>query len=86
MHGDKIRVVYNGIVADNIAKMEWCDEWSGNVKMDMGFGPMDPFFLFVGRHTVQKGIDLLIDAIPMVLERRGDAKFVIVIYSLPVIH
>eukprot|EP01071_Lankesteria_metandrocarpae_P010228 Lankesteria_metandrocarpae@DN5312_c0_g3_i1.p1 len=39
---------------------------------------MDPLFLFVGRMAVQKGPDLLIEAIPHVLKFRGDAKFIIV--------
>jgi 1,4-alpha-glucan branching enzyme/glycosyltransferase involved in cell wall biosynthesis len=78
IHGDKIRVVYNGIFADNIINMEWQDDWSGNTKKDKGFDVMDPVFLFVGRLAVQKGPDLLIEAIPMILQCRGDAKFVIV--------
>ena len=39
---------------------------------------MDPMFLFVGRLAVQKGPDLLLEAIPMILQARGNAKFVIV--------
>lgn len=71
-------VIYNGIHAAPIANMEWEDEWIGNTKADKGFGRMDPMFLFVGRHTAQKGCDLLIEAIPHILGCRGDAKFVIV--------
>jgi len=76
--GNNIAVIYNGIHSAPIANMEWCDEWTGNAKADKGFGRMDPMFLFVGRHTAQKGCDLLIEAIPMILAARGDAKFVIV--------
>jgi 1,4-alpha-glucan branching enzyme/glycosyltransferase involved in cell wall biosynthesis len=75
---DKIRVVYNGIIADGIINMPWEDEWTGNTKKDKGFSVMDPVFLFVGRLAVQKGPDLLIEAIPMILNCRGDAKFIIV--------
>jgi hypothetical protein len=81
IHGDKIRVVYNGIhlsEKNSIVNMEWEDEWSGNTKKDKGFSVMDPMFLFVGRLAVQKGPDLLIEAIPRILQTRGDAKFVIV--------
>jgi len=78
VHSAKISVVYNGIHADPIANMEWEDEWTGNTKKDKGFNVMDPMFLFVGRAAVQKGPDLLVEAIPMVLKARGDAKFVIV--------
>ncbi|CAE7403174.1 unnamed protein product, partial [Symbiodinium pilosum] len=76
--GNRMSVIYNGIHAQPIVNMEWQDEWIGNTKADKGFGRMDPMFLFVGRHTAQKGCDLLIEAIPHVLGCRGDAKFVIV--------
>jgi len=76
--GNRMSVIYNGIHAAPIANMEWEDEWIGNTKADKGFGRMDPMFLFVGRHTAQKGCDLLIEAIPHILGCRGDAKFVIV--------
>jgi len=78
VHGAKIEVIYNGIHADAIAKMEWEDEWTGNTKRDKGFDVMDPMFLFVGRLAVQKGPDLLLEAVPMILQARGNAKFVIV--------
>jgi glycosyltransferase involved in cell wall biosynthesis len=76
--GNKTTVIYNGIHAGPIVNMPWEDEWTGNTKMDKGWSPMDPMFLFVGRHTAQKGCDVLIEAIPMILQCRGDAKFVIV--------
>ncbi|CAK9014954.1 unnamed protein product [Durusdinium trenchii] len=76
--GRKVEVIYNGIHADAIAKMEWEDEWTGNTKRDKGFDVMDPMFLFVGRLAVQKGPDLLLEAVPMILQARGNAKFVIV--------
>ncbi|CAE8610854.1 unnamed protein product [Polarella glacialis] len=78
VHGAKVEVIYNGIHAEQIAKMEWEDEWTGNTKKDKGFDVMDPMFLFVGRLAVQKGPDLLLEAIPMILSSRGNAKFVIV--------
>jgi len=76
--GGKMSVIYNGIHAGPIVNMEWHDDWTGNTKRDKGWNPMDPMFLFVGRHTAQKGCDILIRAIPMILQARGDAKFVIV--------
>lgn len=76
--GRKVEVIYNGIHAGPIVNMEWEDEWTGNTKRDKGFDVMAPMFLFVGRLAVQKGPDLLLDAIPMVLQARGDAKFVFV--------
>jgi len=76
--GRKVEVIYNGIHAQPIVNMEWQDDWTGNTKRDKGFDVMAPMFLFVGRLAVQKGPDLLLDAIPMVLQARGDAKFVFV--------
>lgn len=76
--GRKVEVIYNGIHAGPIVEMEWQDEWTGNTKRDQGFDVMAPMFLFVGRLAVQKGPDLLLDAIPMVLQARSDARFVIV--------
>eukprot|EP00929_Paragymnodinium_shiwhaense_P042984 TRINITY_DN22156_c0_g4_i1.p1 TRINITY_DN22156_c0_g4~~TRINITY_DN22156_c0_g4_i1.p1 ORF type:complete len:2062 (-),score=644.88 TRINITY_DN22156_c0_g4_i1:444-6629(-) len=76
--GGKMKVIYNGIHAGALVNMEWEDEWTGNTKQDKGWSPMDPMFLFVGRHTAQKGCDILIEAIPSILQCRGDAKFVIV--------
>jgi 1,4-alpha-glucan branching enzyme len=76
--GRKIEVIYNGIHADSIINMEWQDDWTGNTKRDKGFDVMDPMFLFVGRLAVQKGPDLLLQAIPDILRCRGDAKFVFV--------
>jgi len=76
--GRKVEVIYNGIHADPIVNMPWQDDWTGNTKRDKGFDVMAPMFLFVGRLAVQKGPDLLLKAIPMVLQARGDAKFVFV--------
>jgi len=36
-----------------------------------------PFILFIGRLTIQKGPDILIKAIPRVLDNREDVRFVI---------
>jgi len=39
---------------------------------------MDPLVLFVGRLATQKGPDLLVEAVPLVLNSRHDVKFAIV--------
>jgi len=75
IHPDKIKVIYNGIHCENFDGVEVNP---GEIKEKYGIGPMDPTFLFVGRMAVQKGPDLLVDAIPMILQARGDAKFLIV--------
>ncbi|MCH7814213.1 MAG: glycosyltransferase family 4 protein [Planctomycetes bacterium] len=70
----KLRTVHNGI---NVHR------YDGHIdpavcRQTYGIGPMDPMVLFCGRLTVQKGPDLLVEAIPGVLAQRGDAKFVFV--------
>jgi glycosyltransferase involved in cell wall biosynthesis len=70
----KLRCVRNGIN---------CTHFDGFIdpsicRATYGIGPMDPMVLFVGRLTIQKGPDLLLEAIPCVLHRRPDAKFVFV--------
>lgn len=74
VHSDKIQVIYNGI---NAEKFDGFED-AAPVKAAYDISPMEPMFLFVGRLTVQKGPDLLVDAIPHILKFRGDAKFVFV--------
>jgi glycosyltransferase involved in cell wall biosynthesis len=70
----KLRAVHNGIN---------CHRFDGYIdpavcRRTYGIGPLDPMVLFVGRMTTQKGPDLLLDAVPSILHRRGDAKVVFV--------
>jgi len=70
----KLRTVYNGINVhrfDGIIDPAVC-------RRTYGIGPLDPMALFVGRLTVQKGPDLLLEAVPGILGFRGDAKIVFV--------
>lgn len=69
----KCRVVYNGV---NAKRFEG-DTDQGGLKRRLGIGPLDPTVLFMGRLSVQKGPDLLIEAIPGLLRHHGNAKFVI---------
>lgn len=46
------------------------------VKARYGIGPMDPTVLFTGRLVLQKGADLLLEAVPGLLRYYPDAKFV----------
>jgi glycosyltransferase involved in cell wall biosynthesis len=69
----KTSVIYNGIS---------CEQFNGfidpgAVKTRYGIGPMDPTALFVGRMTSQKGPDLLVEAIPLVLKFHPSAKFIL---------
>ena len=52
----------------------WVDP--GEVKGRYGVGPVDPMVLFSGRTTVQKGPDLLLEAVPGLLWYHPRAKFV----------
>lgn len=70
----KLRCVYNGIN---------CAHFDGQIdpavcRRTYGIGPLDPMVLFVGRMSVQKGPDLLLEAVPGILHARGDAKVVFV--------
>jgi glycosyltransferase involved in cell wall biosynthesis len=47
-----------------------------DVKRRYGFGPVDPTVLFSGRLSLQKGPDLLLEAVPGLLRHHPNAKFV----------
>lgn len=46
------------------------------VKKSFGLSPSAPLVLFVGRMEYQKGPDLLVDAIPLVLQQHPDIQFI----------
>jgi glycosyltransferase involved in cell wall biosynthesis len=61
----KIQVFPNGVVPEQFDVI--LDQ--GEVKQSFGIHPYAPTILFIGRMCVQKGPDLLIDALPRVKER-----------------
>ncbi|MFZ2071573.1 MAG: glycosyltransferase family 4 protein [Halobacteriota archaeon] len=68
----KIAKIPNGI---SIQKFNgFVDPWRG-MKREHDVGVWDPICLFVGRMVVQKGADLLLEAIPSVLADAPNAKF-----------
>ncbi len=69
---DKCRVIYNGIRPEAFDFP--CDP--GEIKASIGVHPMAPMILFAGRVVYQKGVDILIDAIPYVLNHVPTAMFV----------
>jgi glycosyltransferase involved in cell wall biosynthesis len=59
------------------------DEWEcaldyGQVKMEVGVGPLDRLLLFVGPLEHAAGVDLLVEALPPLLSRAGNARLAFV--------
>ncbi|NYT01358.1 MAG: glycosyltransferase family 4 protein [Methanosarcinales archaeon] len=50
----------------------------GRVKERYGLHPLDPVVLYCGRMSYQKGPDLLVEAVPAVLQRHWNARFVFI--------
>jgi glycosyltransferase involved in cell wall biosynthesis len=50
----------------------------GEVKKRFGIHPLAPVVLFIGRMSYQKGPDILVEAIPEVLDHRWDTQFVFI--------
>ena len=70
--GWKIATVYNGV---NVHHYDgWLDP--ADIKRNYSVGPVDPMVLFSGRMVLQKGPDLLVEAIPSILRFYPCAKFV----------
>jgi glycosyltransferase involved in cell wall biosynthesis len=70
----KISIIPNGIVVGKMRRR--LDP--GRVKEKYGIHPLAPVVLFCGRMSIQKGPDLLIEAIPQILMNRPDMKFVFI--------
>jgi glycosyltransferase involved in cell wall biosynthesis len=68
-----ITVIPNGIYPE-----QYCFPLDpGTVKKRYGIHPLAPLVFFIGRLVYQKGPDLLVDAIPRILNRRWDVQFII---------
>ena len=65
--------IYNGVPVHRYDG--WID--AGAVKGRYGIGPIDPTVLFMGRMSVQKGPDLLVEAIPGLLRNYPNTKFIL---------
>ncbi|MCZ7647143.1 MAG: glycosyltransferase family 4 protein [Planctomycetota bacterium] len=70
---DKLCVIYNGVRPELFD----LDVDAGEVKVGLGIHPMAPMFLFAGRIVYQKGVDLLVEAMPMLLRHVPTAMFVL---------
>lgn len=69
----KIHIVHNGV---NYHAFDGFVD-AGAVKAGYGIAPMAPTVFSPGRMTLQKGMDLLVAAVPMVLASYPEAKFII---------
>jgi glycosyltransferase involved in cell wall biosynthesis len=69
---NKIRIIPNGIMP---GKMKRSLD-AGRIKERYGIHPLAPMVLFCGRMSIQKGPDLLVEAIPHILRNRSDVRFV----------
>jgi glycosyltransferase involved in cell wall biosynthesis len=69
---EKIHIIPNGIVRGKMRRR--LD--AGRVKERYGIHPLAPVVLFCGRMSIQKGPDLLVEAIPRILKNRSDVRFV----------
>src|SRR5262249_53858290 len=59
------------------------DEWErpldyGQVKKEIGLGPLDRLLLFIGPLEYDAGVDLLIEALPVAVNRVNNARVVFV--------
>lgn len=70
----KLRVIYNGVSANQLNGFINPEQ----IKAQYGIGPLDPMILFVGRVAYQKGPDILVEAIPSVLNFHRATKVVFV--------
>ncbi|VVB69720.1 D-inositol-3-phosphate glycosyltransferase [uncultured archaeon] len=70
----KISIIPNGIISGKVRKALG----PGQIKERYGIHPLAPVVLFCGRMSYQKGPDLLVEAVPRVLKKRQDARFIFV--------
>jgi glycosyltransferase involved in cell wall biosynthesis len=70
----KVEVIHNGV---NVNQFDYELDVSA-VKRQYQIGVFDPIVLFVGRMVFQKGPDILVSAIPLVLKNYPQAKFILV--------
>jgi glycosyltransferase involved in cell wall biosynthesis len=69
---EKIEIIGNGVIACPRLAID-----PGRVKERYGIHPLAPVVFFIGRMVHQKGVDLLIAAIPHILRHRWDVKFIL---------
>jgi|GEM_PF-114349 len=71
---EKMEIIPNGIVIGSVRR----NVDPGQVKEKYGIHPLTPVVLFCGRMGYQKGPDILVEAIPQILDKRWDVEFVFI--------
>lgn len=67
--------VVHGFPMEGRLSNEWdCPLDYGQVKKNIGFGPLDRLLLFIGPLDYAAGVDLLIEALPVALRRTGNVR------------
>ncbi|HWQ66990.1 MAG TPA: glycosyltransferase family 4 protein [Methanospirillum sp.] len=69
---DKIKVIPNGVVKEQFD----VSINQGSIKEQYGIHPLAPLVVFIGRMVYQKGPDILVDAIPKIVENHWNARFI----------
>lgn len=69
----KLSIIYHGINTDHADSVQLSNE---SIRASYGIKPEQPLTLFVGSLNLKKGADILLDAIPKVLEKLPEAKFI----------
>jgi len=72
LNPEKVDLIYNGIDTDL-----FCYK-TPNVRNELGLSKNNPLVLFAGRLVRQKGIDILGKAIPLVLDKKPDTRFLFI--------
>ena len=70
----KITIIPNGIIRRKTPQI--LD--AGRVKERYGISPITPMVFFCGRMSIQKGPDILVEAVPRILNNRHDVRFVFI--------
>lgn len=74
----EIEIIPTGINTELFKKSNYSKEDTIALKKEIGLNPENPVLLFLGRIAKEKSIDVIINAMPSLLEKIPDLKFVIV--------
>jgi glycosyltransferase involved in cell wall biosynthesis len=69
---DSIRTIYNGVAIQKPMQA------AARTRLDLDIAQSDPIVLGMGRFTDQKGFDILLDAMPLILKRATTTRLVLV--------